>query len=70
VWLYAALASGEARQIRERALLSAGQVAAEVGADPSTVFRWEAGQRPRTATAVRYARVLRRLERESREVSS
>ncbi|MGH9094161.1 MAG: helix-turn-helix domain-containing protein [Acidimicrobiales bacterium] len=61
-WLYAAVASGDAQRIREDAGLSVRQVAAAVGADPSTVHRWETGQRPQTEMALRYAKVLRRVE--------
>lgn len=55
--------SGEARQIRERARLSQADVARSVGADQSTVARWERGERaPRGAAALKYALLLDRLQ--------
>jgi DNA-binding transcriptional regulator YiaG len=55
--------SGKARQSREASNLSRGEVAAVVGVQESTVFRWEAGSRaPRGVPGVRYGRFLRLLE--------
>jgi DNA-binding transcriptional regulator YiaG len=58
----ALLASGEARRIREAARLSLTDVAGAVGADYSSVGRWERGERvPRGPAAIKYARLLTRL---------
>lgn len=55
----AALASGEATEIRKAAHLSQAEMAAAAGVTQPTVARWEAGVRvPRGKTARRYARVL------------
>lgn len=54
-----ACTNGEARRIRERHLLSVNEVAHAVGAAPSTLSRWERGQRaPKGEAARRYARFL------------
>jgi transcriptional regulator with XRE-family HTH domain len=48
--------------IREAAGLSLADVAAACGADASTVFRWESGERrPSGERAVAYAAFLERL---------
>ncbi|WP_424224354.1 helix-turn-helix domain-containing protein [Brooklawnia sp.] len=48
--------------IRQHANLTRAEVARAVGVDPSTVSRWESGERrPRGAAAARYADLLRRL---------
>jgi DNA-binding transcriptional regulator YiaG len=60
--LRASIVSGEARQIRERAGLSAVALARQLDVSPAAVTRWEQGTRyPRGANATRYARLLRRL---------
>lgn len=54
--------NGGARAIRESARLSQADVALSVQTDPSTIARWERGERlPRGDAAVRYARLLARL---------
>jgi hypothetical protein len=55
-----ACSSGAARALRLSARLSLAEVANEIGAgDPTTVWRWETGQRrPRGALAERYADLL------------
>ena len=66
-----AAANGDARQIREDALLSQSDLARTIGTTPATVSRWEAGKRvPWGDMAVRYARVLTMLKKPaSREAS-
>ena len=55
---------GTAREIRERARVSQGEIADELGVHWTTVARWETGQRaPRGELARRYARLLRELEK-------
>jgi transcriptional regulator with XRE-family HTH domain len=55
-------ATGVARQLRVGRRLTLREVAAAVGCAPSTVLRWERGERrPRGAAAARYGAVLRRL---------
>ncbi|RBY94837.1 hypothetical protein DQ244_06140 [Blastococcus sp. TBT05-19] len=57
------IASGEARQLREALRLSLMDVAPTVLADPSAIGRWERGERtPRGPVAVKYVRLLRRLQ--------
>ena len=54
-----AAASGEARQVRERAKLSLSELGAACEVDQSTIWRWETGRRrPRGPAGLRYARVL------------
>jgi DNA-binding XRE family transcriptional regulator len=54
--------SGEARTIREDARLALSDIAQSIGADPSSVGRWERGERlPRGEVALKYARLLERL---------
>lgn len=54
--------TGEGQQIRERLDLSLGEVARGVGCSPSTIFRWEAGERvPTGAPAVAWGRMLDEL---------
>jgi DNA-binding transcriptional regulator YiaG len=54
--------SGRARSIRLAARVSLSEMAAEVRVAPSTVHRWETGQRaPHGAAALRYGMLLRRL---------
>ena len=56
------LQNGRAREIRERAGISAPQLARKLDVAPSTVTRWETGVRmPRGANARRYARILRQI---------
>lgn len=56
--------SGEARAIRERARLALSDIAQSIDADPSSVGRWERGERlPRGEVALKYARLLERLAR-------
>lgn len=58
-------ASGEARSIRRLARLSQAEVGRSIGADTSTISRWESGQRrPRGECAIRYLRLLLRLSRD------
>lgn len=55
-------ASGAGRMIREAAGLSLAEVGLAIDADPSTVFRWETGERrPSGQRAVDYAAFLERL---------
>lgn len=57
-----AVASGEARRIREAARLSLGEMADAADVAASTIWRWEQGQRiPRGHQALRYATVLDEL---------
>lgn len=61
--LRADLASGRAREIRERSRLSQAEVAEAVGVSQPTVAGWEAGRRrPHGELAARYADLLARLE--------
>ncbi len=54
--------SGMARTVRISAGLSLREVAGQIQVSPSTVLRWETGERtPRTALALRYGRVLESL---------
>lgn len=57
------LRSGEARRIRESAGLSQGELAAWVGVDKVTLWRWENGEkRPRANSALRYLTVLNEIK--------
>ncbi len=61
----ALVTSDEARRIREAAHLSLVNVGTAVGADPSTVGRWERGERiPRGPAALKYAQLLTSLKRQ------
>jgi DNA-binding transcriptional regulator YiaG len=63
------LETGEARQLRERAGISAVALARQLDVSPSAVTRWEQGIRfPVGANARRYARMLSRLA--AREVTT
>ncbi len=54
--------SGAARSIRLAAGLSLSETAAPIHVSPTTVYRWEVGQRsPRGEAALRYADLLRSL---------
>lgn len=56
--------SGTGRAIRLAAGLSLAEIGTVVGANESTVWRWEQGQaRPRGDRAVRWAKLLSMLER-------
>jgi transcriptional regulator with XRE-family HTH domain len=61
-------ASGRAREIRIEAGVSLGEIAADVGCTPTCIWRWERaddnpnGRSPTGAAAIRYLRVLERLE--------
>lgn len=58
----AAVASGEARRLREAARLSLAEVASACGADQSTIWRWEQGKRvPRGELALAYGELLDEL---------
>ena len=55
--------TGKGAALREAAGLSQGELARAAKLDESTVSRYESGVRaPRGDAAIRYARVLRRLE--------
>jgi DNA-binding transcriptional regulator YiaG len=57
-------ASGEARQIRQRARLSQSELAADIGTSQSALSLWEAGaRRPTGETAIRWLEALDQLER-------
>ncbi|WP_425517046.1 helix-turn-helix domain-containing protein [Miltoncostaea marina] len=63
--------SGGARAIRVAAGVTLYEVAAACGVYPSTVLRWERGERrPRGRGAVHYARVLRELASPPRRVQT
>lgn len=56
--------SGDARRVREAALLSQEDLARSIGVDPTAVSRWERGVAlPRGAAALRYAALLDRLSK-------
>ncbi|WP_084995685.1 helix-turn-helix transcriptional regulator [Streptomyces sp. S8] len=56
-------AQGDAKNARIRRHLTLKEVASAVGADPSTVYRWETGETvPRTAHALSWARVIGLLD--------
>jgi DNA-binding transcriptional regulator YiaG len=58
--------TGEARAIRRAARLPLRIVALEVGCAPSTVMRWESGERrPTGPKALRYLDLLDKLLREA-----
>lgn len=60
--MLALVADGEAKRLRVSAGLSLAEVAAACGVLPSTVWRWERGERrPRGRHGLAYARVLDRL---------
>lgn len=61
-WIRQLARSGGARAIREAHGFSASELARELGKSPSTVSRWERGERvPRGEAAEAWARLLRRL---------
>lgn len=58
--------SGATRQLRLALGLSLPELAQQVGVSPSTVYRWEVGERtPHGAAALRYRATLKRLVRDS-----
>jgi transcriptional regulator with XRE-family HTH domain len=62
VWVRRLAATGSARAMREAARLSLSEVAVEIGVHPSTVMRWERGERQPTAEhAGKWAALLREL---------
>jgi transcriptional regulator with XRE-family HTH domain len=66
--LRADMASGRAREVRERARLSQAEVAEAVGVTQPTVAGWESGRRkPHGDRAARYADLLARLEQAGKE---
>lgn len=63
-WMRCALISGEARALRIHHRLSQAEIAAVIKVGQPTISLWEAGKvTPRAAAALRYARLLRRLQR-------
>ena len=59
-----AVQTGRGRKIREAASISQTEMAEGLGVSHTAVSLWEAGKRlPRSGTAVRYALILRRLDR-------
>ena len=56
--------SGAGRMLREAAGLNGHELARAIGVDPSTIFRWESGERrPRGKWAIRYVEFLDQLGR-------
>jgi DNA-binding transcriptional regulator YiaG len=54
--------SGTGRLLREAAGLNRYELARAIGVDPSTIFRWESGERrPRGDWALRYVNFLEKL---------
>lgn len=63
--------NGTGKKIREAAGLSCADIAAAIGVDQSAVWRWERGLRaPRQAQAVKWARLLAKLDRHNCRVSA
>lgn len=61
-------ASGAAREQRRAARLSLEEIAAIIGVDQSTIWRWENGKRsPRGAAALKYAKLMETLQRQDRQ---
>jgi DNA-binding transcriptional regulator YiaG len=59
--------SGRAQELRVRFLLSRAVIAKNVGVSVSALGHWETGKRrPTGEAALRYARILQRLERRAR----
>jgi len=63
VWMRDLVKRGLVRDIRMRARLTQAEIAKELGVHFSTVAYWERGQRPVGDAAIRYARLLRDLEK-------
>ncbi|MEU9405077.1 helix-turn-helix transcriptional regulator [Streptomyces sp. NPDC048281] len=62
----AAVASGEAENLRVAAQLSIGEVARACGVDQSTVWRWERGTRkPRGEAALVYGQFINSLRKQA-----
>lgn len=54
--------AGTAREVRIAACLSIEEVASAIGVAPTTVWRWENGQRrPHGSAALRYGKLLNKL---------
>lgn len=63
-------AQGEAKTARISRRLTLKEVASGVGADPSSVYRWETGETvPRTAHALRWARLMGLLDTDAELVA-
>jgi len=70
-WVRAVMASGEGRRIREGADVSQAEAGSPAGVVGSTVAHWEAGRRkPTGEPALRYAGVLRALDRAAKARTS
>lgn len=62
--------SGRAREIRELAHLSQGELARAIKVSPTAISLWEAGRRlPHGAAALRYAEFLAGLDDLTQEAS-
>jgi DNA-binding transcriptional regulator YiaG len=58
--------SGEARRIREKAMVSQAELARHLGVAVATLSRWENGERsPRSDLALRYSEALDTLRSKS-----
>ena len=56
--------NGEAQAIRERNHLTISEVAREIEVSPSSVMRWEKGERsPRGDSAIRFAELMHKLDK-------
>ena len=63
VWLRGAIASGQARRIRETADVTYREAGNLCQVPHTAIYRWESGAtRPRGEAALRYAQLLRTLE--------
>jgi DNA-binding transcriptional regulator YiaG len=66
-WLRQAFEDGTAKRIRRRVSASQSDTARAANVNPAAVSLWEGLHRtPRGAEGLRYARVLRRLEKQTR----
>jgi len=66
-WVRKATTSGQAREIREKALITLEEVARGCGVDASAVSMWERGERsPGTQNAIKYAHMLRILPQDTK----
>jgi DNA-binding transcriptional regulator YiaG len=66
-WLRQAFEDGTAKRIRRRARASQSETARAADVNPAAVSLWEGLHRtPRGAEGLRYARVLRRLETQTK----